>query len=80
MGRERGYSLSDTEAEDYIYEILSKQRHIIFGEAEEDTIVVTISKETKTLSYYCEYGLETDYIFFKKMKRVIVDDSMLSYR
>ena len=80
MGRERRYSLTDSEAEDYIYEILSKQRDIVFGEAEEDTIVVTIDKEKKTLSYYFEYGLETNLIFFKKVKRVKVDDSMQSYR
>ncbi len=80
MGRERRYSLTDSEAEDYIYEILSEQRHIIFGDAEEDTIVVTIDKEKKTLSYYFEYGVETNLIFFKKLKRVKVDDSMLSYR
>ncbi len=80
MGRERRYSLTGSEAEDYIYEILSKQRHIIFGDAEEDTIIVTIDKENKTLSYYFEYGIETNLVFFKKMKRVKVDDSMLSYR
>jgi len=80
MGIERRYSLTDSEAEDYIYEILSKQRDIIFGEAEEDTIVVTIDKEKKKLSYYFEYGLETNLVFFKKIKRVKVEDSMLSYR
>ena len=80
VGIERGYSLTDGEAEDFIYEVLSKQNDIIFGEAEEDMISVTIDKDTKTLSYYYEYGLETDFIFFKNLKRVRVDDSMRSYR
>ena len=80
VGIERGYSLTDGEAEDFIYEVLSKQNDIIFGASEEDMISVTIDKDTKTLSYYFEYGLETDFIFFKNLKRVRVDDSMRSYR
>lgn len=80
VGIERGYSLTDGEAEDFIYEVLSKQNDIIFGASEEDMISVTIDKDTKTLSYYYEYGLETDFIFFKNLKRVRVDDSMRSYR
>lgn len=80
VGIERRYSLTDGEAEDFIYEVLSKQDDIIFGDAEEDMISVTIDKDTKTLSYCFEYGLETDFIFFKNLKRVRVDDSMRSYR
>lgn len=80
VGIERAYSLTDGEAEDFIYEVLSKQNDIIFGASEEDMISVTIDKDTKTLSYYYEYGLETDFIFFKNLKRVRVDDSMRSYR
>ena len=80
VGIERGYSLTDGEAEGFIYEVLSKQNDIIFGASEEDMISVTIDKDTKTLSYYYEYGLETDFIFFKNLKRVRVDDSMRSYR
>ena len=80
VGIERGYSLTDGEAEDFIYEVLSKQNDIIFGASEEDMISVTIDRDTKTLSYYYEYGLETDFIFFKNLKRVRVDDSMRSYR
>lgn len=80
LGRERRYSLTDGNAEDYIYEVLSKQDNIIFGDADEDMISVTIDRDTQTLSYYFEYGIETNLIFFKKMKRVKVDDSMRSYR
>jgi len=80
LGRERRFSLSESQAEDYIYEILSKQRDIVFGDAEEDTIQVTIDLEKKTLSYYFEYALETDFIFTKKIKRVRVDKSMPSYK
>ncbi len=80
LGRERSYSLTESNAEDFIYEILSKQRDIIFGNSEEDSISVTINKEEKKISYYFEYGLKTDYIFYKKIKRVKVDDSMRSYR
>ena len=80
LGRERRFSLSESEAEDYIFEILSKQKDIVFGDAEEDTIQVTIDKEKKTLAYYFEYTLETDFIFTKKIKRVRVDKAMPSYR
>ncbi|MEN8221811.1 MAG: hypothetical protein ABFR36_01020 [Acidobacteriota bacterium] len=80
LGRERRYALSESEAEDYIYEILSKQRDIVFGEAEEDTIAVTIDWEKKTLFYYFEYAIETDLIFTKKIKRVKVDKSMPSFK
>jgi len=80
LGIERGYHLTENQAEDFIYEILSKQRGIIFGEAEEDTISVTIDREKKILSFYFEYGLETNFIFTKKLKRVRVDKSMASYR
>ena len=80
LGRERRYSLSASEAEDYIYEVLSKQRDIVFGESEEDTIQVTIDPEKKTLSYYFEYSIETDLIFTKKVKRIRVDKSMPSYK
>ncbi len=80
LGRERRYSLSESEAEDYIYDILSKQKDIIFGEAEEDKIVVTIDADKKTLSYYFEYSIETNLIFTKKVKRVRVDKSMPSYK
>jgi len=80
LGRERRFSLSESEAEDYIFEILSKHKDIIFGDAEEDTIQVTIDKEKKTLAYYFEYALETNLIFTKKIKRVRVDKAMPSYR
>ena len=80
LGRERRYSLSAGEAEDYIYEVLSKQRDIVFGEYEEDTIQVTIDSEKKTLAYYFEYSIETDFIFTKKVKRIRVDKTMPSYK
>lgn len=80
LGIERGYHLTENQAEDFIYDILSKQGGIIFGEAEEDTITVTIDREKKLLSYYFEYGLETNLIFTKKIKRVRVDKSMANYR
>ncbi len=80
LGRERRFSLTDAEAEDFIYEILSKQRGIVFGEAEEDTISVTIDHDTRLLSYYFEYGMDTNFVFFKKSKRVIVEDAIKSYR
>ena len=80
LGRERRYTLTESEAEDYIFEILSKQKDIVFGASEEDTIQVTIDLEKKTLSYYFEYTIETNFIFTKKVKRVRVDLSMPSYR
>ncbi len=80
IGRERGFSLTETQAEDIIFEVLSKQRDIIFGDAEEDTITVTIDTDKKILSYYFEYSIKTDLIFTKKIKRVRVDESMSSFR
>ena len=79
LGRERRFSLTDSEAEDFIYEILSAQKGIIFGESEEDTITATIDHDKKVIEYYFEFGLESNFIFFKKMKRVMVDDSMPSF-
>ena len=80
IGRERGFSLTEVQAEDIIYEVLSQQRDIIFGDTEEDRISVTIDTEKKILSYYFEYGIETDLIFTKKVKRVRVNESMASFR
>ena len=80
LGRERGFTLTEVHAEDIIFEVLSKQRDIIFGDKEEDTISVTIDTEKKTLSYYFEYSIQTDLIFTKQIKRVRVNESMASFR
>jgi hypothetical protein len=79
LGRERRFSLTDSEAEDFIYEVLSTQKGIIFGENEEDSISVTIDLDNKTIHYSFDYGIETDLIFFKKLRRIRVDDSIRSY-
>jgi len=80
LGRERGFTLTEVHAEDIIFEVLSKQRDIIFGDKEEDTISVTIDTEKKILSYYFEYSIQTDLIFTKQIKRVRVNESMASFR
>ena len=80
IGIHRNADFTEEEAEDIIYNILSKRKDIIFGEAEDDSIKVTINHETTTLSYYFEFGLKTNYIFFTKVERVQIEDSMKTYR
>jgi len=80
LGKIRGFSLTNDQAEEHIYKILSKQKGIIFGKSEWDAISVRIDNENRTLSYYFEYGMETNFIFYKKRNKVQVKDSMRSFR
>jgi len=80
IGIERGYSFTNSKAEEFIHEILSKEKGIIYNKSNENAIFVKIDKETTTILYYFEYSTEINYLFYKKRRKIKVEDTMASYR
>ncbi len=80
IGLERGYKFTEERGREIILEVLTKSNDIVFDPKEEGTIDFTIDDEKKLIIYYYEYELVTDFLFFKKRKKIGFEDDMRSYR
>lgn len=79
IGLERGYKFTEERGREIILEVLTKSNDIVFDPKEEGTIDFTIDDEKKLIIYYYEYELVTDFLFFKKRKKIGFEDDMRSY-
>lgn len=68
----QGSDFSPEVGETAIRAILDKKK-VFYEKDNEDAIVVKIDPNTFRISYYVEFDIDMDFIFFKKTKYVTID-------
>ncbi|HLP62455.1 MAG TPA: hypothetical protein VK186_26690 [Candidatus Deferrimicrobium sp.] len=79
LGTMRGADFSEEEGEKTIRNILLNYDSIIFDENNEDAIDVKLDRNKGTITFYYTYNTETNLLFFKQRKTVVVKEGMKSY-
>lgn len=68
----QGGDFTPTVGENAIKDVLDK-KGVFYEEENPDAIVVTVEPRTFRVTYYVEYEMEIDLLFFKKTKYVTID-------
>ncbi|MCU0285413.1 MAG: hypothetical protein MUF15_03335 [Acidobacteria bacterium] len=78
LGTMRGADFSEEEGEEAIRDILFKH-DVIFDENNENTVNVVLNRDKGTITFYYTYDVETNFIFFKKIRTIKVKEGLKSY-
>ena len=79
LGTMRGADFSEEEGENAIRNVLLKYDSIIFDENDENAIDVKLDRNKGTITFTYRYNTETNLLFFKQRKNVVVKEGMKSY-